>query len=101
MPRMRWRPHRTLRSGASEWSVWRRSCWAPAHPSRAAAAFRSRTRWRFPHADRRPRTLAGMDVTELVDGLKAGDRRTVARLISLVEDEAPGLAEIVKAPGPL
>jgi LAO/AO transport system kinase len=42
-----------------------------------------------------------MDVTALVEGLKAGDRRTVARLISLVEDEAPELAEIVKALGPL
>jgi LAO/AO transport system kinase len=42
-----------------------------------------------------------MDVQKLVDGLKAGDRRTIARLISLVEDEAPELAEIVRAIGPL
>lgn len=42
-----------------------------------------------------------VDVSALVEGLKAGDRRTVARLISLVEDEAPELAEIVRAIGPL
>jgi LAO/AO transport system kinase len=42
-----------------------------------------------------------MDVPHLVEGLKRGDRRTVARLISLVEDEAPELAEIVRAIGPL
>jgi LAO/AO transport system kinase len=42
-----------------------------------------------------------MNVHQLVDGLKNGDRRTIARLISLVEDEAPELAEIVRAIGPL
>lgn len=42
-----------------------------------------------------------MDVAGLVDGLRSGDRRTVARLISLVEDEAPEIAEIVRSLGPL
>lgn len=42
-----------------------------------------------------------MNVSALVDGLKAGDRRTIARLISLVEDEAPEIEEIVRAIGPL
>src|SRR5213593_1294751 len=42
-----------------------------------------------------------MDVAALVEGLTAGDRRTVARMISLVEDEAPEIEEIVRAIGPL
>jgi LAO/AO transport system kinase len=42
-----------------------------------------------------------VDVDALVEGLKAGDRRTAARLISLVEDEAPELADVVRAIGPL
>jgi len=42
-----------------------------------------------------------VNVDALVEGLKAGDRRTVARLISLVEDEAPELADVVRALGPL
>jgi len=35
-----------------------------------------------------------MDVTELVEGVLAGDRRAVARAISLVEDGAPELPEL-------
>ncbi|MBI4728990.1 MAG: methylmalonyl Co-A mutase-associated GTPase MeaB [Acidobacteria bacterium] len=42
-----------------------------------------------------------MDLDEIVGKVKARDRRTVARLISLVEDESPQLAEIVRAIGPL
>jgi LAO/AO transport system kinase len=42
-----------------------------------------------------------MDPDELAHKLRSGDRRTVARLISLVEDEAPEMAGIVRALGPL
>ncbi|HEX9775415.1 MAG TPA: methylmalonyl Co-A mutase-associated GTPase MeaB [Actinomycetota bacterium] len=42
-----------------------------------------------------------MDAAELASRLRAGDRRTVARLISLVEDEDEGLADVVRALGPL
>ncbi|HEX9712286.1 MAG TPA: methylmalonyl Co-A mutase-associated GTPase MeaB [Actinomycetota bacterium] len=42
-----------------------------------------------------------MDPEQLADKLKAGDRRTVARLISLVEDEDPHMADVVRALGPL
>ncbi len=42
-----------------------------------------------------------MDVDAYVERLRAGDRRTIARLISLVEDEAPEIEEIVRALGPL
>jgi LAO/AO transport system kinase len=35
-----------------------------------------------------------MDVAALVEGVLAGDRRTVARAISAVEDDAPELAEL-------
>lgn len=42
-----------------------------------------------------------MDPEQLAQNLKAGDRRTVARLISLVEDEDPQMANVVRALGPL
>ncbi len=45
--------------------------------------------------------MSVVDIDALVQGLKNGDRRTVARLISLVEDEAPALAAVVRAIGPL
>ena len=35
-----------------------------------------------------------MDVQQLVEGVLAGDRRAVARAISMVEDGADGLAEL-------
>lgn len=41
------------------------------------------------------------DVTGLVDGLRSGDRRAVARLISLVEDGAPEASEVLKEVYPL
>jgi LAO/AO transport system kinase len=40
-----------------------------------------------------------MDVGQLVEGLKTGDRRTIARLISLVEDASEELPEIMRAIG--
>ena len=42
-----------------------------------------------------------MDPEKLARALRDGDRRTVARLISLVEDEDPGMADVVRALGPL
>ncbi len=45
-------------------------------------------------SDSRPVGSAPMDVTELVEGVLAGDRRAVARAISLVEDGAPELPEL-------
>lgn len=42
-----------------------------------------------------------MDVTALVEGLRAGERRAVARLISLVEDGAPEASEVLKEVYPL
>lgn len=42
-----------------------------------------------------------MDPEELASKLRSGDRRAVARLISLVEDEDPGMADVVRALGPL
>jgi len=38
---------------------------------------------------------------EIVASLRAGDRRAIARLISLVEDEDPRMADVVRALGPL
>lgn len=38
-----------------------------------------------------------MDRSDVVEKLRAGDRRAVARLISLVEDGSPELAEIIRA----
>lgn len=38
-----------------------------------------------------------MDTEDLLAQLARRDRRTIARLISLVEDHAPGLAEVVRA----
>jgi LAO/AO transport system kinase len=40
---------------------------------------------------------SGPDVTELVEGARAGDPRSVARLISLVEDASPLLREAMAA----
>lgn len=42
-----------------------------------------------------------MNVSELVAGLKSGDRRAVARLISLVEDGAPEASEAIREMYPL
>jgi LAO/AO transport system kinase len=42
-----------------------------------------------------------VNTDELVSKLKAGDRRTVARLISLVEDGSEDLADIIRAVAPL
>jgi LAO/AO transport system kinase len=42
-----------------------------------------------------------MKVAELVDGLRRGDRRAVARLISLVEDGAPEASEAIREVYPL
>jgi len=42
-----------------------------------------------------------MNVSELVAGLRAGDRRAVARLISLVEDGAPEASEAIREVYPL
>jgi LAO/AO transport system kinase len=41
------------------------------------------------------------DVTSLVSGLRSGDRRAVARLISLVEDGAPEASEVIREVYPL
>jgi LAO/AO transport system kinase len=38
-----------------------------------------------------------MDLDDLIDKLKAGDRRTIARLISLVEDGSDELPEVIRA----
>jgi LAO/AO transport system kinase len=38
-------------------------------------------------------------ITDLVEGARAGDHRTVARLVSLVEDAAPQLREVMAALG--
>jgi LAO/AO transport system kinase len=45
-------------------------------------------------------TLA-MDVNALVEGLKAREPRAIARLISLVEDEAPVVQDVMRAIGTL
>ncbi len=45
--------------------------------------------------------MAAVNAEELASQLRSGDRRAVARLISLVEDEAPEMAEVVRALGPL
>ena len=42
-----------------------------------------------------------VDVPALVDGARAGDPRSVARLISLVEDASPALREVAAALAPL
>lgn len=43
-----------------------------------------------------------MNVKSLVEGLRGGDRRTIARLISLVEDgDADVLGEVMRAIGPM
>lgn len=42
-----------------------------------------------------------MDPQQLASALRSGDRRAVARLISLVEDEDPAMADVVRALGPL
>src|SRR4051794_19508803 len=39
-------------------------------------------------------TLRTVDVASLADGVLSGDRRAVARAISMVEDGADGLAEL-------
>lgn len=41
------------------------------------------------------------DVASLAEGLRAGDRRAVARVISLVEDDAPEAREVLKEVYPL
>src|SRR6266568_2153449 len=52
-------------------------------------------------AHRRPAIMANMDPAQLAQSLRSGDRRTIARLISLVEDEDPGIKDVVRALGPL
>src|SRR5438270_2487142 len=42
-----------------------------------------------------------MDAEKLASNLRSGDRRAIARLISLVEDEDPGIKDVVRALGPL
>lgn len=42
-----------------------------------------------------------MDAEKLASSLRSGDRRAIARLISLVEDEDPGIRGVVRALGPL
>ncbi len=51
-----------------------------------------------PHGGRRGRRAA--DVPALVEGARAGDARSVARLISLVEDASPALREVAAALAP-
>lgn len=43
---------------------------------------------------------ARVDPQDIASGIRDGDRRTIARAISLVEDEDPRVAEIVRAIGP-
>jgi LAO/AO transport system kinase len=50
--------------------------------------------------DGRPRSRAAVPVSELVEQARAGRTRAVARLISLVEDEAPELREVMAALAP-
>jgi LAO/AO transport system kinase len=45
--------------------------------------------------------MTGVNPEEMARTLRGGDRRTIARLISLVEDEDPALADVVRALGPL
>jgi len=45
--------------------------------------------------------IPGVDLTGSAQSLRNGDRRTIARMISLVEDEDPALAGVVRALGPL
>jgi LAO/AO transport system kinase len=42
-----------------------------------------------------------VDAADFVDKLRAHDRRTVARLISLVEDQTDDLADVIRAITPL
>jgi LAO/AO transport system kinase len=42
-----------------------------------------------------------VDPEKLASSLRSGDRRAIARLISLVEDEDPGIKDVVRALGPL
>ena len=42
-----------------------------------------------------------VDAEKLASSLRSGDRRAIARLISLVEDEDPGIRDVVRALGPL
>ncbi|MGZ4138776.1 MAG: methylmalonyl Co-A mutase-associated GTPase MeaB [Actinomycetota bacterium] len=42
-----------------------------------------------------------MDAEDLAQRLRSGDRRTIAKVISLVEDEDPGITNVVRALGPL
>src|SRR5438874_6801778 len=42
-----------------------------------------------------------VDPQKLASSLRSGDRRAIARLISLVEDENPGIKDVVRALGPL
>jgi len=44
---------------------------------------------------------AKLDVNELIEKMRARDRRTVARLISLVEDGSDQLADVIRALAPL
>ena len=45
--------------------------------------------------------MTTLSVADLVDGLRGGDRRAVARLISLVEDGAPEASEVIREVYPL
>jgi LAO/AO transport system kinase len=45
--------------------------------------------------------MAFVDADKLASSLRSGDRRAIARLISLVEDEDPGIRDVVRALGPL
>jgi LAO/AO transport system kinase len=42
-----------------------------------------------------------VDPEQLASSLRSGDRRAIARLISLVEDEDPAIKDVVRALGPL
>jgi LAO/AO transport system ATPase len=53
-----------------------------------------------PAAPRGRRSRRSVDVATLVEGARAGDARSVARLISLVEDASPAVREVAAALAP-
>src|SRR5205807_10114598 len=69
--------------------------------ARVTGALVEHARTIAPFAAQMPGYHCRMDANKLASSLRSGDRRAIARLISLVEDEDPGIKDVVRALGPL